>query len=278
MGDFSKKPEISETQSLTDKEFRQISELLERHAGIHLSEVKKTLVVGRLAKRLRHLAVSSFQAYFDLIVQASQTAELAIAIDLLTTNETSFFREPKHFDLLRDLARKHPKNTPFRVWSAACSSGQEPYTIALVLADVLGEGPWEVVASDLSTRVLDKAKEGRFRIEQATQIPDPLLKKYGLKGRGDQEDIFTFENKIKHRISFLQLNLTKKLPAMGEFNLIFLRNVLIYFQVEIKKLVVDNVVTALKKDGILLIGHSESLYGVTDSVRGIKPTVYMKPV
>ncbi|MDH4274741.1 MAG: methyltransferase [Gammaproteobacteria bacterium] len=268
---------FSEAVDLSDAEFKLISEMLERLAGIHLSVAKKTLVVGRLSKRLRHLKLDSFKDYFSYISNAVNKAELAIAVDLLTTNETSFFREPKHFDFLNAVASAHPRGKPFRVWSAACSSGQEPYTIALVLSQALGESsPWEVVASDLSERVLNKAKEAFFPIEQAQQIPQELLKKYGLKGRGEQANVFTFEPALKRRISFKQLNLTNKLPDIGSFDVIFLRNVLIYFQVEIKKKVVENVVTVLKPGGTLLIGHSESLHGVTDCVKMIKPTTYQK--
>ncbi|MEK6748626.1 MAG: CheR family methyltransferase [Pseudomonadota bacterium] len=270
-----KSPPISEAIALTAAEFKFISELLEHLAGIHLSSAKSTLVVGRLSKRLRHFGYRNFKTYFEFIADPANKAELNIAIDLLTTNETSFFREPKHFELLKTLAAAHPKGKMFRVWSAASSSGQEAYTIALVLAQALGDtAPWEIVASDLSERILAKARDALYPLEQAHQIPQELLKKYALKERGDQAKFFTFEPVLKNRITIKQINLTQKLPDIGFFDVIFLRNILIYFQMDVKKLVVENVATLLHPEGLLLIGHSESLHGVTDNLESVKPTVY----
>ena len=141
---------------LQEKEFEQFRELIYRIAGINMSPAKKPLVTSRLAKRLKHYGLASYGEYFQMITSANGKTELQMAVDLLTTNETHFFREPKHFDFLRQhiLPQRKP-GKPLRIWSAACSTGEEPYSIAMQLDEVLGNAPWEIVASDLSTRVLE---------------------------------------------------------------------------------------------------------------------------
>ena len=153
------------TPLLTDQEFAQFQKLIYRIAGIHMNPAKKPLVTGRLAKRIHQYGLSSYGEYFKLLNSGDHPAELQMAVDLLTTNETYFFREPKHFEFLQQkILPLHPRTRPFRVWSAACSSGQEPYSVAMVLADILGDGPWDLLASDISTRVLDKARLGHYQL------------------------------------------------------------------------------------------------------------------
>ncbi len=173
---------------LREKEFAQFRDLLYRIAGISMSPAKMPLVTSRLAKRLRHHDLNSYGDYFQMITAANGSAELQMAVDLLTTNETHFFREPKHFDFLSQhvLPARKPGRT-LRIWSAACSSGEEPYSIAMLLDDVLGSAPWEVVASDLSTRMLEKARTGLYPMERMAEIPMPYLSNYCLKGTGSQE-------------------------------------------------------------------------------------------
>lgn len=264
---------------LKDSEFQQFQSWLYSATGINLTPAKKALVAGRLAKRLKHHQLTSYGDYFSLIMSDKQTAELQIAIDLLTTNETYFYREPKHFDFLRE--RILPQITPgkvFRVWSAACSSGEEPYTIAMVLADELTSTPWDVLGSDISTHVLAIARNGHYSMERARNIPLPVLKRYCLKGTGRQEGTMLVERELRQRVRFSQINLNANLPGdLGEFDVIFLRNVMIYFDQETKRKVVDRLIPRLKPGGYFIVSHSESLNGISDALKLISPSIYQKP-
>lgn len=263
--------------SITDKEFSQFQNLIYKIAGISLSPAKKPLVSGRLAKRLREHRLASYGDYFNLLSSGNHPGEIQTAVDLLTTNETYFFRESKHFDFLRhQVLANHNKGKLFRVWSAASSSGQEPYTIAMVLADCLGDRPWEVVASDISTRVLERARSGHYPLEQARHIPKSYLNKFCLKGVGSKAGTFLVERTLRNRVSFSQVNLNETLPALGEFDLVFLRNVMIYFDEDTKRQVVRRIMRQLKPGGHLLIGHSESLNGIVDEMKPLMPSVYCK--
>jgi chemotaxis protein methyltransferase CheR len=264
--------------TINDKEFSQFQNMIYKIAGISLSPAKKPLVSGRLAKRLREHQLESFGDYFKLLSSGHHPDEIQTAVDLLTTNETYFFRESKHFDFLRQNILAHHKNgSPFRVWSAASSSGQEPYTIAMVLADCLGEQPWEVVASDISTRVLERARTGNYPLEQARHIPKNYLNKYCLKGIGSKEGTFLVDRSLRNRVNFMQVNLNSTLPKLGEFNLVFLSNVMIYFDEETNRQVVRRIMGQLKSGGHLIIGHSESLNGIVDEMKPLMPSVYRKP-
>ena len=265
-----------ETAVLSDREFTQFQELIYRIAGISLPIGKKPLVTSRLAKRLKQHQLSSYGEYFRLL--GLRPEELQTAVDLLTTNETYFFREPKHFDFLRDrVLPRHPAGRPFRVWSAASSSGQEAYSVAMILADSLGSQPWEVIASDISTQVLAKARRGQYPIEQAEHIPRHLLSSYCLKGVGSQEGTFLIDPELRRRVNFMQINLNAALPRLGDFDMVFLRNVMIYFDMETKRQVVRRILGQIRAGGHLLIGHSESLNGVVDNMRAILPAIYRKP-
>jgi chemotaxis protein methyltransferase CheR len=264
--------------AISDHEFSQFQGLIYQLAGIHLSAAKKALVGGRLAKRLIEHRLDSYGDYFNLLTASHNMVELQVAVDLLTTNETYFFREPKHFDFLRtQILTRHKPGKPFRVWSAACSSGEEPYSVAMVLADHLGEGSWEVVASDICTRVLEKARTGHYPMERVDGISREHLSSYCRKGIGPQEGSLLVERKLRSRVSFMQVNLSKTLPELGEFDLILLRNVMIYFDMETKRQVVQRMLPLLKPGGHFFIGHSESLNGVVDTLHPLAPSIYRKP-
>jgi len=266
------------TAALNDREFGQFQSWLYRAAGINLSPAKKALVAGRLFKRLKHYELDSYGQYFTLIMTDQRNGELQVALDLLTTNETYFFREPKHFDFLRQQVL--PKAAPgkvFRLWSAASSSGEEPYSLAMTLAEALGTTPWEVIGSDISTQVLAKARNGHYPMERATTLPQPLLAKYCLKGTGRQEGTFLIDKSLRNRVHFAQVNLNETLPDLGEFDVIFLRNVMIYFDQETKSKVVTRLLPHLKSGGYFIISHSESLNGVNDTLKLVAPSIYRKP-
>lgn len=265
--------------AISAAEFDQLRRLLQTHAGIALSDAKKHLVVGRLAPRLRHYGYASHTPYLRQIIAGDET-EFQIMVDLLTTNETSFFREPKHFDLLRRIAAESShRDGSFRVWSAACSSGEEPYTIAMVLMDTLGDGqPWDITATDISTRILDRARSAHYALERARTIPRDILRKYCLKGVRSQEGTFLIAPELRQRVTFRHLNLFQPLPDnLGQFDVIFLRNVMIYFDMDTKRKVVANLIPRLRREGYFLVGHSETLGGITDQLASEKPSIYRKP-
>jgi chemotaxis protein methyltransferase CheR len=265
--------------ALTDQEFGLFRRFIYDTAGISLSDAKKALVAGRLAKRVEQRGLASYRDYFRLLESGTQPDELQTAIDLLTTNETYFFREPKHFDRLRQLALAGSRgNGLFRVWSAACSTGEEPYSIAMVLADCLAGRSWELIASDISERVLAKARTGHYPLQRTTNIPPDYLRRFCLRGTGSQEGTLLVQRQLRQAVRFLQVNLNGRLPELGRFDIIFLRNVLIYFDAATKRQVVNRLLAALAPGGHLLIGHSESLNGIVEGVESIAPSVYRRPV
>lgn len=269
---------MMENPVLSDVEFRQFQTMIYDIAGISLSAAKKPLVSGRLAKRLKHHRISSYGEYFRILMQADQRNELQMAVDLLTTNETYFFREPKHFEMLAQQILPGLKGRQMvRVWSGASSSGEEPYSIAMTLAEHLGAQPWEVIGSDISSRVLEKARSGHYSMDRTEDIPGHYLKKYCLKGVGAQDGTFIVDPGLRSRTRFMQINLNSALPRMGEFDVIFLRNVMIYFDMETKRNVVRRMLPLLKPGGYFLVSHSESLNGVTEELHMVKPSVYRKP-
>lgn len=265
-----------QASALSDQDFGEFQRLLYRLAGISLSPAKKALVCGRLAKRLKHHSLDSYRDYLRLLTSGREPEELQTALDLLTTNETYFFREPKHFEFLQQILAERRPGAPFRVWSAACSSGEEPFSIAMLLADRLGEAPWEILASDISIRVLERARSGLYAMERAQHIPQRYLKEYCLRGVGSQAGRFLIDRRLRARVNFRQINLNETLPQLGEFDVVFLRNVMIYFDTDTKARVVQRIAATLKRGAHLLIGHSESLNGVTDALAVVRPSVYRK--
>lgn len=265
------------SNGLNDREFQLFQQWLHRVAGIKLAETKKPMVAARLAKRLKHYGLAKYGDYFRMIMAPTATAELQMALDLLTTNETYFFREPKHFDFLQKTVLPGlVPGRPFRVWSAASSSGEEAYSIAMLLADRLTSTQWDIFASDISTHVLQIASNAHYPMERARHIPKPLLEKYCLRGMGRQEGTLLIERNLRSKVTFAQINLNQTLPDIGDFDVIFLRNVMIYFDQETKQKVVARVCGRLKKGGYFLIGHSENLNGITDALRLVSPSIYRK--
>lgn len=264
--------------TLSDTEFLRFQRFIHDVAGIQLSDAKKALVSSRLAGRLRVRAQASFGDYFRLISSGTEADERQTAVDLLTTNETYFFREPKHFEFLQKLlAASPPLTRPFRVWSAASSSGEEAYSTAMLLADRLGDRPWEIFASDLSTRVLAKARTGLFPLERAAHVPKDYLRRFCLKGTGPQAGTLLVASELRARVKFEQVNLAQTLPDVGLFDVIFLRNVMIYFDKDTKSAVVARLLNHLHPGGHFLIGHTESLYGINDTVESVATAIYRMP-
>ena len=264
--------------AISDQEFAQFQRFIYEAAGITMASSKKALVSGRLSKRLQHHRIHSFGEYFKLLASGEQPDECQCAVDLLTTNETYFFRENKHFELLRKVAQEaRERSQAMRVWSAACSTGEEPYSIAMVLADVLEERPWEITATDISSRVLQKARNGHYPMERTDAIPNDYLKRFCLKGIDQYQGTLLVQRPLRKRVQFMEMNLNTTLPQLGSFDVIFLRNVLIYFSADTKRQVVARVVAQLKPGGYLFIGHSESLNEINAEVAMVAPSIYRKP-
>lgn len=263
---------------ITDAEFAQFQKLIYKIAGISMADTKKVLLVGRLSKRLRHYNFSSYGQYYRYVTSSMASQELQLMVDLLTTNETYFFRESKHFDFLKRIAGTHPAGRPFAVWSAAASTGEEIYTICMVLADVLGiDGSWTVTGSDISLSVLKTAEAGHYVLDRTRGLPPEYLRKYCLKGVREQEGTFLIDKRLRSHTRFLQVNLNNELPELGPFDVIFLRNVMIYFDQDTKRQVVRRLIQKLRPGGYLLVGHSETLNGISDDVSAVQPTIYRKP-
>ena len=263
--------------SISDADFAGFQRLLYQAAGISMGPGKKALLCGRLAQRLRHLGLGTYGDYQKLLKSGGDPTEMQVALNLLTTNETYFFREPKHFDLLRSRLRDDPpKGRPFRVWSAACSTGEEVYTLAMLLADCLGDAPWEVIGSDISTRVLEKAQRGQYPMERTKDIPKAYLSRFCLRGVRTQAGTLLIDSALRARVRFLQVNLNEPLPALGEMDAIFLRNVMIYFDGATRRQVVERLLPRLRVGGLFFVGHSETLNGVTEQLTPVVASVYQR--
>ncbi len=247
------------------------------HAGIALTAEKKVMVASRLAKRLTYFGLSDYGQYFQLATSSNYPDEFQMMVNILTTNETYFFREPKHFEFFRDSILKLWRGDSFSVWSAASSTGEEAYTLAMVMAETLGMRKWDVFGSDLSTKVLNAATTGVYLMDRLEHMEPALLNKYCLKGVRSQAGTFRVDDKLRARVHFGQVNLMQPLPKnIGSFDVIFLRNVLIYFDQQTKKHVVERIATALKPGGYFFISHSESLHRVTDHLEMVKPSIFIK--
>ena len=263
--------------AISDSEFEKFKKLIYELAGISLSDAKKSLVMSRLSKRLRHHHLSTFGEYYKMVTDHAHTGEQQMMVDLLTTNETYFFREPKHFELLQDIVEKHESWTsPYKVWSAAASSGEEAYTIAMTLDKKLGEKPWEVQGTDISTRVLESARNGIYTQQRTSKIPKEYLLKYCMKGVRSQEGLVMVDKALRRRVSFRHMNLLADWTSVDMFDAIFLRNVMIYFDTETKQALVKKIASHLKHGGYFFIGHSESLNGIYSGFESVIPSVFRK--
>lgn len=262
------------TSTLADADFRAICDMMQRASGIRLGQQKKPLVASRLMRRLRALGIDGYADYVKFLAQTGAEEERRTVVDLLTTNETFFFREPVHFELLASqlsTLRRAP-----RLWSAASSSGEEVYTLAITCAETLGmDCGWEILGSDLCRNALESAGRAVYPQERIRNVPAPILRRYFLKGVGEQEGKVQVASALRERCRFACLNLIAPLPPkLGHFDAIFLRNVLIYFDQDGKRDIVGRLLPALEPGGRLYVGHSESLHGLGLPLRAVQPAVY----
>lgn len=264
--------------SISDPEYDAFRKLIHGLAGIKLGTGKRSLVCSRLSKRLRHYGLDSYSEYLALVNDPAGGEERQIMVDLLTTNETYFFREPRHFDFLREeVLPNAPPSKHWRIWSAASSSGEEAYTLAMLLAESVGLNNWEILGSDISQRVLERARRALYPLDAVDRIPRELLFKYCLKGVRTQSGYFSIDKRLRNKVSFQSVNLMQALPDIGVFDVIFLRNVMIYFDRETKRELVKRLVPRLRPGGYLFIGHSESLNGMCGDLKLLRPSIYQKP-
>ena len=276
-------------RTITDAEFVELRDRVYRSTGIFLAASKKALVVGRLSRRLRELAMDSFGQYVRYLRDGTDPLEPTRLVEAICTHETHFFREPRQFEYLeRELLPEWERAAAaglrprvVRAWSAGCSSGEEPFSVAMSLLARLGtDRGWrvEVLATDVSSRVLDRAREAVWPIAKAEEIPAPYRRAFMMKGTRSQEGLMKASPLLRATVRFARHNLSENADrAEGPFDLILCRNVLIYFDAESRRRAVRRLISRLAADGRLFLGHSETLNGVTTDLCSVGPTVYTWP-
>ena len=257
--------------------FRRIQKLVYERSGINLGNNKGSLVVARLGGLLRKAQCESYELFLDKIAGDASGESLSRMIDALTTNHTAFFREPAHFEWLKAIMLKDfAGRQRFDVWSAASSTGQEAYSIACTMADTWGPRAYHscsILASDISTRAIENARKGVFPLDCCTALPKGIRERHFLKSGND----FAVRPELVRMVDFRSHNLLDKAPWGKKYPVVFLRNVLIYFDQQTQATVLANLVRAIEPGGYLLIGHSESLYNVEHPLQMVAPAVYRNP-
>ncbi|MDB5047335.1 MAG: methyltransferase, CheR-type [Fibrobacteres bacterium] len=267
---------------LKTKEFEEFRTLVYETSGINLGEGKESLVSSRIGKRMRVLGMDDFRSYLDCLKHASGGDEMVHMLDAISTNVTSFFREPEHFDFVRDTVtewmRKGQKR--FRFWSAASSSGEEPYTLAMTLAEcgLTADTDTRILATDISTRILASAREGVYSQSKLAGMPAGFAGKYFSPVRGASPAGSAVQDRLKAMIVFKRLNLAfPPFPMKGPLDIIMVRNVMIYFDNNVRRNLLADCYRLLKPGGYLLVGHAESLTGLVKEFKCIRPSIYQKP-
>lgn len=272
-------------KQLTDAEFKKFSDLIYQQVGIFMKIEKKELLNARLGKRLRACQLDSFQEYFDFISRPDQQKlEFVAFLDSVSTNFTSFFREVSHFEYLRanvlpELVAQRSSSRDFVFWSSASSSGEEPYTLAMFLNEFSGQNAgfrYKIMATDISTRVLTMAANGVYPVEQTTKVPNDILKKYFQKGLGNSAGKVKVKDDIRRQVAFQRFNLMDEFPWHGEMDVIFCRNVMIYFDRQTQEKLIGKFYNCLNRGGYLFIGHSESIASLKHDFVQVEATTYKK--
>ncbi len=266
---------------IADADYGRFRGLILAQTGIHLGDHKRQLLVARLAQRLKTLGLDSFSTYYEYVAQDKSGAELRTLINRITTNKTSFFREPHHFEFLRSRlipeARRRER-AELRIWSAACSSGEEPYSIAITVAETLGTfHAWNVriLASDIDTEILGRARAGRYALQTLEGISSERLRAHFLRGYGEFEGLVQVRPELERMIDFRRINLSH--PDWGvveRFDAVFCRNVIIYFDRPTQQRIVQRLAGRLKPEGYFFCGHSENLHWLRHLLVPVEPTVY----
>jgi chemotaxis protein methyltransferase CheR len=260
-------------------EFEEIRQFAHKVFGLDLRYGKETLVSARLGRKVRELRLGSFTEYLDHVKADTTGLALASMIDALTTNHTSFFREPPHFEFLaRALKSELAGRSRLRIWSAACATGEEPYSIAMTVLEHARPGVVaDILATDISTRALETAARGIYREEALTHIDPLMLKRHTLQGHGGQQGCVRIKPEIRQLVTFRRVNLMHDFSDAGKFPLIFCRNVMIYFDKRTQQEVVNRLAGRIENGGYLFTGHSETLTGLVQPLKYIRPAIYQKP-
>ncbi len=267
----------------TDASFERIRQFVSEHTGIVLTEAKKNMVYGRLSKRIRKGRFDTFDEFCDAL-ETGDEDEQEFMINAITTNLTAFFREQHHFDFLVDtlvpqLIEQNKHSKRLRIWSAGCSTGEEPYSIAITLQESLPDiEQWDVkiLATDLDANVVAHGKKGVYREDRITGLPEEVIQRWFKRGKGDNEGMVRVHPELQKMITFKRLNLLHEWPMKGPFDLMFCRNVVIYFDKETQKVLFDRYADILIPEAHLFIGHSETLYKVSDRFESLGHTIYRK--
>jgi chemotaxis protein methyltransferase CheR len=271
---------------MRQSEFEFIRQLVYQRSRICLDAGKREMVSARLTKRLKATSLVSVTEYCQLLQSPGADEELAHLIDAIATNHTFFFREQAHFDFVRDRIvpemqqRRHAEHWPrFLAWSAACSSGEEPYSLAITLQESLGPAwPWHIQCTDISHRILGRARQAIYRDEVVDRLPPAMVRTYFQKGKGPQEGNYRVRPELGAHLAFHQLNLLEgDSPFTELFHVIFCRNVMIYFDRPTQEELVNRLTRRLLPGGYLLVGHSESLTGIRHSLQPVQPATYRRP-
>jgi chemotaxis protein methyltransferase CheR len=260
----------------TQDDFARIRELIYRLAGISLAPGKRDMVYSRLARRLRARELDCFADYLE-IIEAGDPKELEAFINALTTNMTSFYREPHHFKTLAERLAQLPAGQPVSIWTCASSTGEEPYSIAMTSVDALKgrASQLRILATDIDTNVLETARKGIYPTSQLDKIPPDYLKRFFLRGEGRNEGFAMVREEVKQLVSFRRLNLLDETwPMRGKFDFIFCRNVMIYFDKKTQNAVLRRLTDHLQPGGLLFVGHSESFHSASDLIKICGNTVY----
>jgi chemotaxis protein methyltransferase CheR len=264
----------------TERDFERVKQLIYARAGISLSASKQDMVYSRLARRLRTLKMTRFRDYLDHLESADDADEWQSFVNALTTNLTSFFREPHHFTILRDYLLRLGDRRPIRIWCSASSTGEEPYSLAMTAVDAFNrfDAPVSIVASDIDTQVLEFARRGVYPLERVERLPQDLLRRFFLRGVGPNAGSCRVVDRLRGMITFEAINLLdRSWPLNGPFDAIFCRNVMIYFDKPTQLAILRKMVPLLAGDGLFFAGHSESFFHAGDLIKPVGRTVY-RPV
>ena len=273
--------------ALSAQAYRTIVEIVYEHSRIKLGNDKQTLLSNRLGKRLRELGIATYDDYCARLKSLGAQEEIEHLVDLISTNHTRFYREPDHFTYLTEkilpglVPRLHSERAPLRIWSAASSSGEEPYTLAIVLSEYLRAHPsltWKIEASDISRSILAKAERAIYRMDAVEPVPMELLKRYFQKGVGEHDGYCRVRKELREKVRYARVNLFQpEYPNTPKQHVIFCRNVMIYFDIPSREAAVKRLTQHLAPGGFLIVGHSESLMGVRHNLVAIKQGIYQKP-
>ena len=275
-------------KTLSEAEFKKIGAYIEKNVGIKMPPEKRMMMQSRLASRLKALHLDSYKAYIDYVFSGKDTDnhELIMMIDAMTTNLTEFFREPQHFDFMRNTALPNyaaQKLGKIKIWSAGCSTGQVPYTLSMVMSEYIKQNPlgsirdFSVLATDISTKVLDKAASAVYPMDAVKGVPQQIMHQYFLRGKDPANPVVRLKQDIRSHVNFMRLNfMDDEYGFRDTFQIIFCRNVLIYFDKANQERVIRQFLRYLEPNGYLFLGHSETIFGMDLPFKTVAPTVFQR--